>query len=126
MSLQNSILVDARVLDLEVVDPGEGGDACYFTYSHEHAGERYEHRTQRIALFARGNEPRNTLKQALQSGNVVPCHIDPEQPSLSVFSKEFSVLLFLVTALFPIAFGAIALIVGVELTRRIRKPNSEN
>jgi hypothetical protein len=126
MGLRNSILVDARVLDLEVVEHGEGADSYYFTYSYEHGGERYRHRTQRIALFARSNELHNTLRKALQTGDVVPCHIDPEQPSLSVFSKEFSVPLFLVTALFPTTFGAIAIIIAISLTYRFRNPVRDN
>lgn len=119
--LQNGVLVDARVLNIDVVERGEVGDAVYFTYSYEYQGKLYQHRTRRLALFSRSNKPHKKLGTAFQTGSVVQCFVDPDRPSLSVFSKEFSIPLFLVSAILPVAFGGAALLITVSLFRRYRR-----
>lgn len=113
--LRNSVLVDARVLNIEVIERGEAGDAVYITYAYEYEGEAFQHRTQRLATFSHSKKSHQAINEALRTGEVVPCHIDPDKPSLSVFSKEFSMPLFLVSSLFPLVFGGVAIIIATSL-----------
>ena len=114
-------MVEAQILNMEVVERGEAGDAVYFTYTYEFEGNRYQHRTRRLATFARSGELQEQLRDALKNEKRVQCYVDPDRPSLSVFSREFSVPLFLVSAIFPIAFGMITVLIAATLIQRLRE-----
>ncbi len=121
--LQNAVLVDARLLavDRRIVEGGRGAiEQVTVSYSYEFDGEYFEHKTRTIALFAKGDELHDVLSNAVRTGEMIPCYVDPEQPSLSVFSMEFSISLFLMSVLFPIVFGGVAIICATSLFRRWR------
>ncbi|GAA5508691.1 hypothetical protein Rcae01_04158 [Novipirellula caenicola] len=121
LRLRNAVLVDARVSHIEIVKRGKAKDAVYVTYSYEYQGQRYKHRTQKITLFAPGFKVHGKLIHAFRTGEAVQCYVDPDRPSLSVFSKEFSRSLFLLSAIFPIGFGSVAFIIATSLVRRVRE-----
>jgi len=119
--LRNAVPVEATIHKFEVVEQTEAPDTVYVTYSYEYENQRYEHRTQKLAVFDLGHEVRHAAKEALRTGETMPCYVDPDQPSLSVFSREFSIPLFLVSMLFPVFFGGASVMLVVSLFLRYRQ-----
>ncbi len=117
LAFRNAVLVDARILNIEVVPLNEAPDAVYVTYSYDYAGHHFEHRTQRVATFSQSSKWHDGLSEAYRNQSTVGCYVDPENPSRSVFSREFSISLFLVVSIFPVVFGCIAVIMTTHLVR---------
>ncbi len=117
IALRNAVLLDAHILNIEVVEVTEAPDAVYFTYAYDYEGNHFEHRTQRVATFSRSSKWHDGLREAYRTQCTVGCYVDPDKPSRSVFSKEFSISLFFVVSIFPVAFGFIAVIITTHLVR---------
>lgn len=123
VKLRNAVIVDAEILDIQkrVVASGDGTTLeVTVTYSYEFNGQHFEHQTQKLGLFGVSGKFHDILDEALRTGEVVSCYVDPDDPSMSLFSKRFSVSMFLVTLIFPIAFGSTAFVCTKELIRQYR------
>ena len=117
IKLRNAVLVDARILNIDKqwVSSGDGSrEAIFIRYEYDYLGERYEYNTENIALFG-SNEVARQLEEDLAAGNAVQCFVDPDDPSLSIFSKEFSIGWFIFIILFASAFGGASVLLWVNL-----------
>ncbi|MEM7559045.1 MAG: DUF3592 domain-containing protein [Planctomycetota bacterium] len=126
--LQDAEIVEASVLDIERVDvyAGDGmSEEVYVTYAYEFEGKRFEWRTRELSLFGDSSKILEQLESALSRGVTVPCYVSKSHPETSVFSTEFSILWFAVGALFPLAFGSIALLTIWAVIRGYQSKNKE-
>jgi hypothetical protein len=122
-ALRGVAVVDASILDIDrqIVTAGDGTQELVFvTYTYQFEGRRFESRTQRLKLFGDNKELHETLEGALKKNETIPCYVSRANPSLSVFSLEFSIPLFFLHSLFPIAFGSIAVLCTWSLYRSWR------
>lgn len=123
IKLRNAVLVDSQILDIDRqrVKRGDGsGELVTVRYEYNYLGKRYEHNTHEIALFHTGTTA-NWLEESLSAGHAVQCFVDPDDPTLSIFSKEFSIGWFIFIVLIASAFGGVSIISQGELYRRARE-----
>ena len=121
--LRNADVVDASILNMErrVEAAGDGTrEVVIVTYAYDYQGRRFEHRTRKLTLFGKSSQLHERLEHALKHKEPVPCYVSPSDPSLSVFSREFSVPLFLLSLLFPLAFGTVAVIALRTIVKNYR------
>lgn len=126
--LQDAEIVEASILDIERIDvyAGDGmSEEVYVTYAYEFEGKRYEQRTRGLTLFGNSSKILKELESALSRAVTVPCYVSRSHPETSVFSREFSILWFAVGALFPIAFGSVAMLTIWSMIRSYQSKNKE-
>lgn len=112
--LRNAVVVKTRILDIEreIDTSGDGRkEVVFVTYAYEFEGNRFESRTSRLTLFGDSSFLHRSLEKALSNDESVRCYLSRTNPSLSVFSLHFSVPLFLISLVFPLAFGAVSIII---------------
>jgi hypothetical protein len=122
--LQNAVLVDARVLNIDrrFVHKGDGsGEEVTVKYEYHYAGNRHKQSSQQLSLFGSDHTIVEELEEAFAAGNTVQCFVDPDEPSLSVFSKEFVLGNFLLYLAIVAAFSGVSVIIIVEFYRRASK-----
>lgn len=122
--LRDTAVVDASILDIDrrIVTSGDGTrELVFVTYAYHYEGRRFEMRTQRLTLFGDNTKLHEQLEEAMRNDKTVPCYASRTKPSLSVFSLEFSLPLFLVHLIFPLTFGGISTLLTWSLIRNWRR-----
>lgn len=124
MQLRNAAIVEASILriDRQVETAGDGTrELVFVTYAYQYAGRRFELRSRRLTLFGDSSTLHGRLENAMRNDESVPCYVSKSNPSLSVFSREFSFPLFAISLIFPLGFGTVSLIATWSLFRSYRR-----
>jgi len=122
--LRNAAIVDASILkmDRRIETAGDGTrELVFVTYAYDYEGRRFESRSRRLTLFGDSSKLHGRLENAMRNAESVPCYVSKSNPSLSVFSREFSFPLFAISLIFPLGFGTVSLIATWSLLRSFRR-----
>lgn len=123
IKLRNAVLVDARILNIhkQRVKHGDGSkELMIVRYEYDYLGKRYEHNTHEIALFHTKNTSRR-FEESVAAGDAMQCFVDPDDPALIIFSKEFSIGWFVFIVVVANAFSGAKTIGLVDLSQRTRE-----
>ena len=92
VAFRNAVLVDARLLsiDMKMVGSGDGRrEEMTVKYVYEFDGLIFENETTQLSVFDRDAHLFNPINEAYRDGRKVKCYVDPDQPSRSFFSLRF-------------------------------------
>lgn len=125
MLLRDAAVVNATILDIERRTESyrdRSREIVFVTYSYSYEGQPYKARTDRLIVFGSSTPSMHgQLENAMRSSSPVVCHVARAKPSLSVFSLEFSIPLFLISMLFPLGFGSVSVFITRYLFREWRQ-----
>lgn len=124
MQLRSAAVVDASILNIDRQTPAAGDgttELVFVTYSYDFEGRRFESRTRRLTLFGDSSGLHPQLEEAMRANKPVPCYVSRGNPSLSVFSRDVSIPLLLISLIFPLAFGSVSMICMWSLLRNRRR-----
>jgi hypothetical protein len=109
--LANAIEVRAHILDVSVtVHQGRGSSTAitHAKYAFQYAGRTYE--STKLGLFSESQVPYDFLQRAKDAQTTVPCYVAPDDPSVSVLDKHFTLWPLTAAILFAVVFTGIGML----------------
>ncbi|MEM1068897.1 MAG: DUF3592 domain-containing protein [Planctomycetota bacterium] len=128
LKLRDPAEVQATILDVnrQMVTSGDGSrEQVVVTYEYRFEDQRFEKSTERVTLYGRTSGVYDRLERSKNEGRSVPCYVSRADPSLSVFSLEFSLPLLFVHSLFPLMFGGCCVLMIWSFVKEVRQHKTQ-